>query len=463
MNGKILCLYPPYHVRVDYMMSLAYIMAYLRENGFKAIDFIDAPAVGMTHDALLNMVKTERYESVLISVPFTPVVDSALKLIGMIKELDESPYVVVGGCVPTLTPDLFKGADAVVVGDGELMSRELLTEKRLGVFYGKMLEPDTLPLPAWDLFPLERYTYKLYGTEEKCMPVLMSRFCPFNCYFCSNWILSNHKVYFRSVEKVVEEIKYNIKRYGLTAFNIQSENFTLRPKYVYDFCSRIVSEKLDIKWWVQTRANLVDRSMLKAMSDAGCVGISFGVEVGEDEVREKLVGKAVKNEAFFEAVKLAHEFGMSTYCSYIIGHPWDTLESIKTMLLTADRIDSDYVGFGLCTPFPKTKLRQLVRDDQIIAKNWNDFNTMNQSYIPDGLRAENLESIREIIAVDYYSRSTKRLRNLWKAEKRYFLLFSSSLIFLFLFHKVSKKLLFSNNLIVVPKFLKRMVKKLRIA
>jgi len=451
---RILCLYPPHEDKVDYLMGLPYITSYLLSKGFQNIFCLDAPALSLSRKDVIDFIKKHCIEVVLVSVPFTPWTDSALKMMEELKSLDL--YVVVGGVMPTLMPELFtEHANVVVVGDGEKVIHKILTNPpKNSIIHGETSNLDALPFPAWQLFPTEKYEMG-FPTAEKAMPIIMlTRGCPFNCNFCANWILSGRKVSYRKAENVIREIKRNIKDFGISAFVVRDEVFTLNRNLVMEFCQKVVSEKLEIKWWCQTRANIVDEELLRCMKEAGCVGVSFGVESGDAEIRRK-IGKGISFQTFREAVSIVKEQGILCHCGFIVGHPWETIETIKTTALVADSLDPDTIGIAICTPYPKTRLRQEIREDQIVAKKWSDYVTRKVTYIPDGLVGHDLKAIRELVFLDFHSRKLKRLKTLLVFNRRYFFVYSVVLWTLFAFHRFFSGTLLSSFLLAPAKLTKK--------
>lgn len=450
---RILCLYPPYEQKADFIMGLPYIASYLKKAGFLNVFGFDAPATGGSYEDVIRFIRKFDIDTVLMSVPFTPWTDSAVTMLRKLKKLNVN--VIVGGIMPTLMPELFvSDADAVVVGEGEKILPMLLRNPaHKGIIHGETLAIDELPLPAWDLFPIERYDLKLLWTSEKAMPVLVSRGCPFNCDFCSNWFLTNRTVRYRKPESVVEEIERYIQHYGVSTFELHAENFTLNRKFVIDFCQRIIDKRLRIKWWAQTRANLVDDEILQLMRRAGCVMLSFGVESGSLSIRTEM-DKNVSDNEFCRGVSLVRKNGILCYCGFIVGHRLETIDTIKKTMLMAHNLDPDYIGVQIATPYPKTRLRQMIEDSQIVAKHWSDYLTSKTTFIPKGMIGKNPETIRDIVFLDFYSRKLARMRNLWQYSRTYFLVYSPTIFSLFFIHKFYAGALIQDWLLWLPNIIK---------
>ncbi|PXF51477.1 MAG: hypothetical protein C4B55_03610 [Candidatus Methanophagaceae archaeon] len=51
-----------------------------------------------------------------------------------------------------------------------------------------------------------------------------------------------------------------------------------------EVCERILEERIKIKWFCDSRVELVDEELLKIMRKSGCIGISYGVESGSQKI-----------------------------------------------------------------------------------------------------------------------------------------------------------------------------------
>ncbi|MCU0861879.1 MAG: B12-binding domain-containing radical SAM protein, partial [Methanomassiliicoccales archaeon] len=143
---------------------------------------------------------------------------------------------------------------------------------------------DSLPIPAFDLLPsLEPY----FVTAPAGRPYTImytSKGCPFKCTFCT---VAGTKWRPKSAEKTVEELRYLKQRYGIKTVSFFDETFTLDKKRVLKLCDAMIEERMDIRWYCNTRIHLVDLDLLKRMRQAGCRGISYGVESGSQAILDQ--------------------------------------------------------------------------------------------------------------------------------------------------------------------------------
>lgn len=87
---------------------------------------------------------------------------------------------------------------------------------------------DSLPFPAYDLMPLDKYS--VLGSKLEQFPVISSRGCPFSCRYCSSSSFMGHRFRARSAKNVVDEIEWLDFKAKHIAFG--DDTFTLNRKRV---------------------------------------------------------------------------------------------------------------------------------------------------------------------------------------------------------------------------------------
>ena len=157
-----------------------------------------------------------------------------LKISEAINAVPNKPFYIIGGHGPAPEPEYFlkkTKADAVCIGEGEVTAVELLEAiagKRSfhsvkGIAFmenGQLVQTprrelitdiDSIPLPAWDLFPMDYYTL-LRGphikNEERSFTLLSGRGCIFQCNFCFRLDKGFRP---RSAEAIIEQAKRDAK------------------------------------------------------------------------------------------------------------------------------------------------------------------------------------------------------------------------------------------------------------
>lgn len=399
MNSALdmVLLYPHHKVKVKYCQSISSILSFLKQHGFNVVEI-----TGSNNYQIYQNIRDLNPRFIGISVPFTYLAPSAHELINLIHQHTSIP-VVVGGVHVQLCPDEFVDADFVCLGDGEQYLLQLLSGEQPSC---KQLSLDILPLPEYttnDLIPLPN--------GVSAMPYQTSRGCPFNCGFCSNGMLSQQQVRLRSISRIKEDIMF-YKQQGINVFEFRDETFTLNPSRVYTICELL--RKQNIQWWCQTRGNLLSSHMVKTMKQSGCMGVSIGVESGNQHILN-CMNKKVRLSEMKQTFDLLHKYGLQTYAGFMIGHPWDNLDTIVDSMWFADQINPTYIGVSVTMPFPCTLYHWYAqRYGGLQTTDYSKHHSGNVFYTPPQLIGCDMNHMKQWFERWYYSRNCNRMKVIWK-------------------------------------------------
>ncbi len=402
-RADILLVYPPYR-KMDFVSSIPHLSAYAKKKGF-SVDSLDAPALGLDVHDIVDYVGFSKPRSVGVSIPFTPLATQGKELLRKLAKFYPDLPLIVGGVHPTLCPEEFTDYAYVCSGDGETALVNFLHWVRGNYPRPRRIlkiptDIKTIEPPDWEAVEWSKYSLRL-PTGERGFPVQGSLGCPFNCVFCSSNLLFGGKVRFKTIEQVDKEIREGIKQFGFKNVVFRDENITLNKERFIELCSYL--KENEITWWAQTRAHLLDDRIAEIAKDSGCRGISIGVETGDPYVMEK-IQKGETLEQIEEGFRILKKAGLRSAANFMIGHPWDTPETIQRTLEFADKIDPDYFGIQIATPFPGTKFREIViAQGYDLKENWGNYRTSKKdNYVPPGLAGWDLERMRAKIYLDWF-------------------------------------------------------------
>ena len=287
--------------------------------------------------------------------------------------------IVMGGPLPTFNADTVlqnTPTDICVLGEGEETIKELVLklgclESVAGITYrtetGRILttaprpyirDLDSLPFTPYDFFDMDIYfKHVAIGMPNiKTISMLTSRGCPYNCNFCSRTFRGAR---LRSVGKIVEEIGLARDKYGIRGVAFADELVLVNKERGYLLCEQL--KPLKIYWQCQGRANIVDIDLLKAMRDAGCVRVGYGVESGSQKILDAMNKKVTvkQNEL---AVSNTLKAGLLPIVQMIYGYPGEDMETISDTVKFFKRVKFyPALGRGECeisllTPLPGSPL-----------------------------------------------------------------------------------------------------------
>lgn len=419
-------------------IGIAYIAALLRENGHN-VKVVDAYVNCYSLKDILGIIKEYAPAVIGISV-LTPSADVVYEISKNIRIEFPHIKIVMGNMHASLFSDeiLIDGhADFIVHREGELTMIDLLRAiedksdiasvkgisfKKDNIVINNPMMPhidnlDTLPFPAWGLFPLDKYstdprTEVKKGVVE--MQILATRGCPNQCTFCSSRTeRSLGSIYrMRSPQSVVDEMIYMQENYGSDIFTFMDLAFPLVKKHAVDLCNEIINRGLDkkIQWVTECRVKPLDEELLVLMKKAGCVRLCFGIESGDNEILKSLK-KNFTVEDVKKAVRIAHGAGLEIDGMFMIGLPGETAETITKTIEFAIELNVRYAIFNIFVPYPGCELYDTLKAQGKINYNkWSDFTSYPTYsggmpvYVPDGLSKEKLMELQTKAMRRFYLR-----------------------------------------------------------
>ncbi len=298
-----------------------------------------------------------------------------------------SGLIVAGGIHATLVKEQifneFPGIDGVCIGEGEIPISELcekLDNKSdfysVPSFYFKrkdriikndilsLQDIENLVLPDYSLFDYR----KIIEEGGYYFPMMLSRGCPYNCYYCCNHVLRevypNKENYVRipGVSKSIEIIKNNLKLYsGVKKIIFADDTFTLNKKWLSEFCVEFKNE-INLPFLCNARVETIDSDVAKWLKLAGCVSVDFGVETGNEWLRKHILNRTHSNGKIEEAFGIIKDCGIKSFSFNIVGLPFETSEMAKDTLELNLKLKPN---FGKCFyfyPYPGSYLHRLISE-----------------------------------------------------------------------------------------------------
>ncbi|MFH1791609.1 MAG: radical SAM protein [Candidatus Omnitrophota bacterium] len=332
---------------------------------------------------LMKYIENERPEMIGITC-MAAQCGEVKEIVSALKAGRFSGKIVIGGVHPSfMTEEVMGwGPDYVVMDEGEETIAELagavssgsdvsgirgiaykradeiiLNEKR-----GPVVDLDKLPLPAYHLLDKRRFTTRkgvIRGRWLKSGWIMTSRGCPSSCIFCSAHRMFGKKVRARGMDGIFREIALLVENYGIEAFVITDDTFVVKKDRVLDFCRRIKKEFPGLKWNCQARVNMFDDEIARALKDANCIQVDFGVESGSQRVLDGL-RKGIRAEDTVRAFDACRAAGLRTLATLIIGNPGEEEEDLIKTKALIERIKPDFCLTYYATPFPGTELYRIA-------------------------------------------------------------------------------------------------------
>jgi radical SAM superfamily enzyme YgiQ (UPF0313 family) len=387
MKNKIILIYPDLF-RKNYTalppLSLIYIATPLR--GLYDVAIIDQRTDKHWKTTLSHELQTGNILCAGISTMTGPQIFGGIETAKLIRQVSPATPIVWGGVHPSLLPDETINSeyvDMVVIGDGEETFRELLhalehnfdKHQVKGLIYkenGQIIKTEprgqfplkNLSAIHYDLIPFDYYKATPLWTENKSLPIITSRGCPYRCGYCYNTQFCKRHWTALPAEQVIANIEQLIDQYQINGIFLLDDNFFVDLERVRSICQLLIEKDLKISIYnancrVDTLMKMDDQ-LLQLLKKAGFNQIFIGVESGSADILQK-----IKKDITIEQIKaINHKMkkaDLTPFYSFMAAFPFESTEQVKETLILMNLLLKEnpqafIYKLQLFTPFPGTAL-----------------------------------------------------------------------------------------------------------
>jgi len=373
-------------------LGILYISSFLSEKGYE---------VDVVHGRINDIKSGYKYYGLSAATASYTTIVKALRHIRQIqpdaKVIAGGPHFNAGHCV---IDALNNDWDHIVIGDGEIAMLNILTKKTTDrvIFGPTILDLDILPLPDYEKINIRRYNYPL-KEGLRCVNILTSRGCPFECQYCSTCRTGFRE---RSPSKVLEDADILVNKYGFDSLMVADDNVSINKKRFYAILEGF--EKLNIKWRSLIRANTINQEGMERMVRSGCIEAGPGIESGSQKILN-IVKKHSKVERNMEFIRQCEERGIRCVPSFIIGLPGEDKRTVEATYEFVKKSKPSAFAYNILMPFPdspiylkrNTEFRDLIT---IYPYTWDDCMTKAKKITKCFVSTPSLN--REDILREYY-------------------------------------------------------------
>jgi anaerobic magnesium-protoporphyrin IX monomethyl ester cyclase len=394
------------------------------------VQVLDANAYRPTDEELFEALGADTWDVVAVGGLITSY-GYIKKVVRYAREVSSEALIIAGGGFITPIPYEVMGflpeVDIGAIGEAYLTLPEILSkvdrhendwDAVKGIIYreagGNLVlteerplleEVDTLPFPAWHLFPLDIYfkNSSLLVSEEAMLSrrrigVVGSYGCPLRCKYCFHLGLSGEltikelagrrevcittrrKIRFHSADYLVSLVKYARERFNVDFVIFMDENFTAQAKQKKWFSRfsqlwekeglspRCIQEGKEhnpascdgIHWTTTAHAALVNEEMLREFKRLGCSALDYGFESFSDDILRS-IGKRATVKQNERALMMTVKAGIRPIPNQIIGFPDETMESVISTVEAWNRLGIMSYPF-FATPYPGSEWYETFKD-----------------------------------------------------------------------------------------------------
>lgn len=365
----------------------------------------DANHFGASFGHIEQVVRDFQPDIVGVTNLFSTQMQKAFAVTELIKKIDRSIKVVVGGPHATAVPQDFLASpsiDMVVVGEGELTAVDIADyyagKKDIrdvkGVAYMqagllKINKPeyiqnlDDIPFPAYHLVDMEKYFQlaaagfgsrpnDIFYQPMREVSMITSRGCPFECTFCAIHPTMGYKFRYQSPEYVVNHIELLVKQYKVDFVHFEDDNLTLNPPRFERILDMLWEKQILFGWDTPNgvRADALPRRLLEKIKRSDVRELRIAIESADQDVLEKIVRKRLDLNKVMESVRNCKELGIQLSAFYVVGMPGETKELIQKTLDLAYDLMKNYNVFphvNVAMPLVGTEMYDIaVKNDYMV-------------------------------------------------------------------------------------------------
>lgn len=270
--------------------------------------------------------------------------------------------VILGGMHVTLFPqEAAHHADAIYIGDAELLWAQVISDARRGQLQPEYRAHGGVPHPGLltrrDIFRGKGY-----------LPLTLLQFgrgCRFDCTFCATSVFFNRTHFYRTVRDVIQEIEAQERK----ILFFVDDNLLADANAAKALFRELIP--LKVHWVSQASLDMTqDRELMELMVKSGCLGHVIGFEsILPENLRamRKTPNLIREFEGYAPQLAILREYGLQTWAAFTLGHEHDTVASIADTVEFALRNKFAFAAFNVLMPYPNTPFyRTLQAENRLL-------------------------------------------------------------------------------------------------
>jgi radical SAM superfamily enzyme YgiQ (UPF0313 family) len=288
--------------------------------------------------------------------------DDHAAVVAAVRRGTDAP-VVLGGVGFSVMPEAVLdrcGADAGIVGDGEFTLPQLvfrqearrdwdglpnLVLRRGGRWRrGPASRPSLSRLPPMSRGLVDNRRYFREGGQAG---IETKRGCPKKCIYCADPLAKGKSTRLRPPAAVADEIS-SLLAQGIDNLHTCDSEFNIPESHALAVCDEILARGLGgrIRWYAYCAPVPFSEELCDRMRRAGCAGINFGADSGDDGIL-KALGRDYRAEEIVQAAGRCRRAGIAVMLDLLLGSPGETVESVSRTLEMVEKAAPDRAGVAV--------------------------------------------------------------------------------------------------------------------
>ncbi|MBT5306011.1 MAG: radical SAM protein [Candidatus Scalindua sp.] len=199
----------------------------------------------------------------------------------------------------------------------------------------------------------------------KRLVVMASRGCPYQCTYCCNHYIKslypNSEKYlrFKSVDKLIDEIKSGLNKYPfLETVRFFDDTLSIKRKWFAEFVEKY-SIKIHVGYFCNDRPNHIRQDIAAGYKKSGCELVEMGIESGNENIRNRIMKRFLSDKQTIDAFRILKSFNIKTTTFNILGVPSETIHSLLDTVKLNAKAGPDIFTNAFFRPFNRTKISEI--------------------------------------------------------------------------------------------------------
>ena len=279
---------------------------------------------------------------------------------------------------------------------------------------GELVNNPSAVLPTeLDSLPIPDYSLIRNGYPGEVISISTARGCPFDCSFCSVTAYNGKAFRAKSVERVLEELEYQLSRYKVHYLFWADDIFNYNKKRAKDIFKGMIERGLTPRWGAQMRHEAsLDPELMDLMREANCERVMVGFE-SINQATLDLFGKRESVEQVVKSLDTFHAHKVKVHGMFVVGSDEDTVETIRETAAFAKKHNLDSLQMMMLIPLPGAKdyIPYGNNERKTVTDNWEIFDGHHAVIFPKKMSAYDLqhETMKQMRKFYSFGRVIKRL------------------------------------------------------
>lgn len=302
--------------------------------------------------------------------------------------------VVLGGPEPANYPEAYldRGADVVVIGEGELTLEELLPHLARhggaamhnikGIVYREddghqvrtpprpyIDDLDAQPFPDREAINIDEYVRvwrEHHGLGS--VSLITARGCPYRCRWCSHAVFGyTHRR--RSPANIADEVELILDRYDPDMLWYADDVFTIHRRGFFGYAEELKRRGIRIPFETISREDRLNEEVVRTLAEMGCARLWLGSESGSQRIIDAME-RRIDVQRTRAMAHLLQEHGIEVGMFMMLGYEGEEIGDIEATVEHLKASNPDVFLTTVAYPIKDTPYYASVEDRIIAPDTW---------------------------------------------------------------------------------------------